>query len=59
MLSAKGGFSMEEAAICKNIFQDKSGTPNRDTYTRIWLELVRRAAKQELYEKVQVPDGNE
>ena len=49
---------MEEAAICKNIFQDKSSIPNRDAYTHIWLELVRRAAKQEPYEKVQVPDGS-
>ena len=58
MLSAKGGISMEDAINYKSIFRNESSTPDVDAYTRIWLELVKRAAEQELYQKAQAADGN-
>lgn len=49
---------MEEAVICKNVFQNESSTPDRDAYTRIWIELVKRADERELYQEAQAADGN-
>ena len=49
---------MNEAIYCKNIFQNESGTPDGAAYTRIWLELVRRAAERDICLETQVPDGD-
>ncbi|WP_294548846.1 hypothetical protein [uncultured Pseudoflavonifractor sp.] len=49
---------MEDAINYKSIFRNESSTPDVDAYTRIWLELVKRAAEQELYQKAQAADGN-
>ena len=49
---------MNDAIYCKNVFQNESGMPDRAAYTRIWLELVRRAAEGDICLEMQVPNGN-
>ena len=49
---------MNEAIYCKNVFQNESSTPDGAAYTRIWLELVRRAVELDICLETQVPDGD-
>ena len=49
---------MNDSTYCKNVFQNESNTPDRSAYTRIWLELVRRAAEGDICMETQVPDGD-
>ncbi len=58
ILSAKGGFTLNEAIYCKNVFRNENGTPDGATYTRIWLELVRHAVERDICLETQVPDGD-
>ena len=54
----RGDFILNDAIHCKNVFQNESGMPDRAAYTRIWLELVRRAAERDICLEMQVPNGN-
>ena len=54
----KGGFILNDAIYCKNVFQNESSTPDGAAYTRIWLELVRRAVERDICLETQVPDGD-
>ena len=49
---------MNEAIHCKNVFQNERSTPDVAAYTRIWLELGRRAAELDICLEMQVPNGD-